>query len=106
MKLCTRAVRNLLKHHFPETKFSVKLYPTYNYAISSDKIVVKCFDVSDDTIETVISILRTNVRGGIVVSRDKLMRSQSDIAEYAIFDPISNEWVDGDMVEFITVNGA
>lgn len=101
MKAQSKAIRDIIRQHYPELVVSVKLVPTYNYALSSDRIEVRCPDATEEQLNDIHKIICENTRN-ISVTLGELATAKGS-KDPEIYNPSSGEWMDADMVEFVLI---
>lgn len=103
MKVQSKAIRDIIRQYYPELVVSVKLVPTYNYALSSDRIEVRCLNATEEQLNDIYKIVCENTHN-ISVTLGKFTTAKGS-EDPEIFNPSSGEWVDADMVEFVLIKG-
>lgn len=102
MKEYTKVLKLSLQSRFPNVKFSVKLYPCFNYALSSDRIEIK-YKAGEVDKEELMDYLRAKTDNITITDHYGAYTKKIGSEEGAIFNPKEQVWVDADMVEFIVV---
>ncbi len=102
MREQTRALKAILKKEFPETKFKLKYIPVSNYAFSSDRIVVEY--TGEPSPEKIKAVLYNYIMGMTVYEHGGIgYRWGGGFVQNKIKNPDLDEWIDGDLLEFIEI---
>lgn len=96
----TAVCKKLLKYHFPNESFSVKIRRSHDYSRSSDCLMVRI--TGNTPIDDVLFVLRNDTFGMCVGRMGKVMFSR-DFNSHSMRDPVKNIWVDMGLCEFIEV---
>ena len=99
MRKETRAVKKILKHYYPETKFGVKIKDSYSVEVA-DKMIVEC--AADLDADEVVKCLCMHTEGICIYKQgEPIVTSESEEAKIIL--PKKAGTIDGELLGLIEV---